>query len=56
MDRYDENFELVLAAYNAGEAAVARYGNQVPPFNETQRYIPKVMGIYTRLQQMSESS
>ena len=33
-----DNRELVLAAYNAGEAAVAKYGG-VPPYRETQNYL-----------------
>ncbi len=55
LDRYDD-YELVLAAYNAGESAVEKYGNQVPPFAETRSYIPKVMRIYNKLQQMSQST
>jgi len=39
IDLYGENnWPLVLAAYNAGEAAVARYGG-VPPYRETQNYL-----------------
>lgn len=39
LDLYGEdNWPLVLAAYNAGEAAVARYGG-VPPYRETQNYL-----------------
>jgi soluble lytic murein transglycosylase-like protein len=34
----DNNWPLVLAAYNAGEAAVAKYGG-VPPYRETQNYL-----------------
>ena len=43
------DFPLVLAAYNAGEGAVAKYGNQVPPYRETQDYVRKVMANYQQL-------
>ena len=33
-----------LAAYNAGETAVARYGG-VPPYRETQDYVRKVLAL-----------
>ena len=46
MRRYHDNLELVLAAYNAGEQAVDRYGRQVPPFRETQAYVPAVLRLY----------
>ncbi|WP_045861581.1 lytic transglycosylase domain-containing protein [Teredinibacter purpureus] len=42
MVMFDNDLELVLAAYNAGEAAVKRYGNQIPPYSETQNYVKKV--------------
>lgn len=34
-----------LAAYNAGEGAVERYGG-VPPYRETQGYVERVIGLY----------
>ena len=37
---------LAIAAYNAGEGAVAKYGNKVPPYPETQKYVERVMGFY----------
>ena len=47
--RYGNNLELTLAAYNAGEDAVERYGRTVPPFSETRRYVPAVMRLYRTL-------
>jgi soluble lytic murein transglycosylase-like protein len=49
LTRYGNNLELTLAAYNAGEDAVERYGHSVPPFAETQHYVPTVLRIYRSL-------
>jgi soluble lytic murein transglycosylase-like protein len=46
---FGDNLQLVLAAYNAGEEAVIRYGMRIPPFRETVAYVPKVLGYYGRL-------
>ena len=43
---FNNNLVLALAAYNAGEGAVKRHGNQVPPYKETQNYVKKVIDYY----------
>jgi soluble lytic murein transglycosylase-like protein len=44
------DLKLVIAAYNAGENAVVRYGLHVPPYPETLGYVPKVLEFYHRFQ------
>ena len=45
---FDADLPLALAAYNAGPAAVLRSGRAVPPYAETQRYVPRVLELYRR--------
>ena len=43
LDLFGNDLRLALAAYNAGENAVIKYGKQIPPYPETQRYVRKVL-------------
>lgn len=56
IERYDNDLELVLAAYNAGEAAVERHGRKVPPFAETRDYVPRVLRVYRSLRELAIDS
>lgn len=49
LQMFDGDIGLALAAYNAGEGAVMRYGRTIPPYRETRAYVPRVLGIYEAL-------
>jgi len=46
LDMFDQDLRLALAAYNAGENAVIKYGYKVPPYPETQVYVDRVLAFY----------
>jgi len=47
---FNNNTSLALAAYNAGEHAVKKHGNRIPPYRETLNYVPQVLSFYQRYQ------
>jgi soluble lytic murein transglycosylase-like protein len=46
VDRYAGNLQLALAAYNAGEGAVAQHSG-IPPYAETRNYVARILSLYT---------
>ena len=48
MNLFNGNLPLVLAAYNAGENTVLRYNNRIPPYQETQTYVRRVLDYFSR--------
>ncbi len=45
---FNNDLQLAVAAYNAGENAVVRHGNRIPPYSETMTYVPRVMNYYKK--------
>lgn len=48
LDLFSGDLSLAIAGYNAGEQAVIQAGYRIPPYAETQRYVPRVMGRLQR--------
>ncbi|WP_210756865.1 lytic transglycosylase domain-containing protein [Caldichromatium japonicum] len=46
LDLFGQDVKLALAGYNAGEGAVLKYGRQIPPYDETQEYVRRVLHFY----------
>jgi hypothetical protein len=46
LDKFEGNINLALAGYNAGEGAVMKYGNRIPPYRETQEYVRRISKRY----------
>lgn len=49
LNQFNGDVVLALAGYNAGEGAVWKYGNQVPPYRETQEYVRRITARYNAI-------
>jgi len=55
LDLFDQRTDLALAAYNAGEGAVLHHDGKIPPYLETQRYVPAVLEKFNEWRQVLPS-
>jgi soluble lytic murein transglycosylase-like protein len=53
LDMFGGDLSLALAGYNAGEGAVMKYGNTIPPYNETQDYVRRISARYSSISRVS---
>lgn len=53
LKRFKGKAALAVAAYNAGEKAVERYGG-IPPYDETRAYVRKIRAIYPKMDRLTE--
>ncbi len=49
LDMFGGDVRLALAGYNAGEGAVMKYGNNIPPYNETREYVRRISARYASI-------
>lgn len=49
LDMFGGDVSLALAGYNAGEGAVMKYGNSIPPYSETREYVRRIMSRYSSI-------
>lgn len=49
LNKFGGDVKLALAGYNAGEGAVMKYGNQIPPYRETQEYVRRIIARYNSI-------
>ena len=45
---FNGRIDLALAGYNAGEGAVIKFGNTIPPYSETRNYVRLILARYTK--------
>ena len=51
MDKFGGDLKLALAAYNAGEGSVMKFGNKIPPYTETRNYVARITAHYDKIKQ-----
>ena len=56
LDMFDGDVPLALAAYNAGEGAVIKYGRRIPPYSETQEYVRRITRRYELMRDPATAS
>jgi hypothetical protein len=49
LNMFGQDVTLALAGYNAGEGAVMKYGNNIPPYNETREYVRRITARYGQI-------
>jgi len=54
-NEFDGQMEKMLAAYNAGPDAVRRFDGNVPPYDETQAYVRKVLALYFKYKEQAQA-
>ncbi len=55
-NEFGGQMEKIVAAYNAGPDAVHRFEDNVPPYEETQAYVRKVLALYFKYKQQEQAS
>ncbi len=55
-NEFGGQMEKIIAAYNAGPEAVHRYEDNVPPYEETQAYVRKVLALYFKYKEQEQAS
>lgn len=50
LQMFNGRVDLALAGYNAGEGAVMKYGNKIPPYEETRNYVRLILKRYGKPQ------
>ena len=56
LDLFEDNLPLALAAYNAGENAVIKHNNNIPPYKETEAYVQRVLDHLNSYREIDQSS